>query len=73
VTAARKKDVDCFAYGCSSAPVEGKDFCAKDLKRLPAELWDRAMVREAIVLLAKKDGYLTPDPLPVRSRTIMNL
>lgn len=68
-----KRRKRCLAYGCSAEPVEDKDFCAKDLKRLPVELHDRSMLREAIVLLGKKDGYLVPDPLPARSKTITNL
>ena len=69
-----KKEIPirCLIYGCSSEPKEGSDFCVKDAKRLPKELRGKDKVREAIVHLATKDGYLTPDPIPTRSRTITN-
>lgn len=57
----------CLAYGCDNTPKDG-DFCAKDLKRLPEELRNPKKVREAIIFLGKKDGYLTADPVPTRGR-----
>jgi len=63
----------CFAYGCSKVRAEGSDFCAKDLKRLPEDMRDKEQVREAIVFLAKEDGYLVADPIPKRSKTITDL
>jgi len=60
----------CFAYGCSRKSAEGMDFCAKDLKRLPEDMRDKSRVKDAIIFLAKKAGYLVDDPIPARSRTI---
>lgn len=63
-TIAKKAPRQCLAYGCGTEPKDGLDFCTKDLRRLPVALRDRAKVREAIVELAVKDGFLTPDPVP---------
>jgi hypothetical protein len=58
----------CAAFGCQSAPGKNGAFCGKDWKRLPPALQGPAAVKDAVVHLAKVDGYLVNAPVqkPVR-------
>jgi hypothetical protein len=53
----------CAALGCRSASGKTGVFCTKDWKRLPPALQGPAAIKDAIVHLAKVDGYLVNAPV----------
>jgi len=48
----------CAAYGCKKKPGRSGLFCAGCWRRLPEELRGPAAAGQAVVWLARKDGYL---------------
>ena len=52
----------CAAYGCQKAPGKSGLFCAGCWRRLPEALRGPAAAGQAVVWLAKKDGYMVEVP-----------
>ena len=60
----------CAAMACMSRPPGANPLCPKHLKMVPGITASstQADLRAAVIAIAKKEGYLAPDPHATRAR-----